>query len=172
MSTREQLAELWVPAKRDGQSTGWRNVASYAVFALTTPIIYSLLLPFVLLDVWVTLYQWICFPIYRIDTVRRLQFFAVDRHKLPYLNAIEKVNCTFCSYANGAIAYIREVAARTEQYWCPIRHARVVKHPHRRYVRFAPYGNGWRYRQGLRKLRDELHSNRGQALGRRNRRRR
>jgi hypothetical protein len=33
--------------------------------------------------------------------VPRRRYFAVDRHKLAHLNGIEKVNCTFCSYANG-----------------------------------------------------------------------
>ena len=72
-----------------------------------------------LLDLWVTLYQSICFPIYGMARVPRRQYFAIDRHKLAYLNGIEKVHCTFCSYANGLIAYVREVAARTEQYLVP-----------------------------------------------------
>jgi hypothetical protein len=65
---------------------------------LSAPIIYSLLLPFVLLDLWVTLYESICFPIYGMSRVPRHRYFAIGRHKLAYLNGIEKVNCTFCSY--------------------------------------------------------------------------
>ena len=61
---------------------------------LTAPIIYSLLCPFVVLDFWVTLYQWVCFPIYGIARVRRRRYFTIDRHKLAYLNGIEKANCT------------------------------------------------------------------------------
>jgi hypothetical protein len=30
------------------------------------------------------------------------------------------------AYANGVFAYVREVGSRTEQYWCPIKHARRV----------------------------------------------
>ena len=82
---------------------------------LTAPVIYSLLLPFVVLDVWVTLYQVVCFPIYGIARVNRRRYFAFDRHKLAYLNGIEKVHCTYCSYANGLIVQVREVAACTEQ---------------------------------------------------------
>ena len=108
---------------------------------LTAPVIYSLLLPLVLLDLWVTLYQSICFPIYGMARVPRRRYFAIDRHKLAYLNGIEKVNCTFCSYANGLIAYVREVAARTEQYWCPIKHARAIPAPHQRYHGFLDYGD-------------------------------
>ena len=120
---------------------------------LTAPIIYSLLLPLVLLDLWVTLYQSICFPIYGMTRVPRHRYFAIDRHKLAYLNGIEKVNCTFCSYANGLIAYVREVAARTEQYWCPIKHARVIPAPHQRYHVFLDYGDASGYRKELPTLR-------------------
>lgn len=123
---------------------------------LTAPVIYSLLVPFALLDLWVSLYQWICFPIYGIAPVRRRSYFALDRQKLRYLNAIEKVNCTFCTYANGLIAYVREVAARTEQYWCPIKHARAVPAPHARYHRFFDYGDAESYRQRLGEQRARL----------------
>jgi hypothetical protein len=74
----------------------------------------------------------------------------IDRYRLEYLNAIEKVNCTYCSYANGLIAYIREIAARTEQFWCPIKHGHRVRSPHQRYPLFADYGDaaGYRVRSG------------------------
>ena len=123
---------------------------------LTGPLIYSLIVPFVLLDAWTTLYQWICFPVYGIAVVRRRPFFAVDRHKLGYLNAIEKANCAYCSYANGVIAYVREIAARTEQYWCPIKNARSVRGGHSRYAQFADYGDAGGYRHGLTALRRDL----------------
>ena len=123
---------------------------------LTAPVIYSLLLPLSLLDVWVTLYQVICFPIYGISRVPRQRYFALDRHRLAYLNGIEKLHCTFCSYANGLIAYVREVAARTEQYWCPIKHARTIPAPHDRYRMFLDYGDAERYRRDLGPLRDTL----------------
>jgi hypothetical protein len=116
---------------------------------LTAPIIYSLLLPFMVLDAWVTAYQWMCFPVYGIARVRRASYLRLDRHKLQYLNAIEKANCTFCTYANGVIAYVREVAARTEQYWCPIKHARDVPAPHARYHHFFDYGDAEGYHRDL-----------------------
>lgn len=122
----------------------------------TAPVIYSLLLPLIVLDFWVTVYQSVCFPIYGIARVPRRRYFAIDRHKLAYLNGIERVNCTFCSYANGLIAYVREVAARTEQYWCPIKHARTIPVPHSRYHLFFGYGDAERYRRDLAGLRDAL----------------
>jgi len=39
-------------------------------------------------------------------------------------------------YENGLAGYFREIAARTEQYWCPIKHARRIKAAHGRYPRF------------------------------------
>jgi hypothetical protein len=123
---------------------------------LTAPLIYSLLLPLLTLDVWVTLYQSICFPIYGVARVPRRRYFPIDRHKLAYLNGIEKVHCTFCTYANGLIAYVQEVAARTEQYWCPIKHARTIPAAHSRYHLFFDYGDAERYRRDLVPLRDAL----------------
>src|SRR5271154_2752332 len=93
---------------------------------LKAPVIYSLIVPFVLLDLFVTLYQAVCFPVYGIPKVRRSDYLVFDRYPLAYLNALEKLNCAYCSYANGLIAYVREIAGRTEQYWCPIKHARRV----------------------------------------------
>jgi len=121
--------------------------------ALTAPVIYLGWIPFILMDVFVTVYQAICFPIYQIPKVRRSDYLVFDREELPYLNAIEKFNCFYCSYGNGIAAYTREVAARTEQYWCPIKHARRLKHAHERYPHFFDYGDAESFRQGLMRLR-------------------
>jgi len=104
---------------------------------LTAPFIYALIIPFVLLDLFVTVYQLICFPVYGIPKVRRSNFLVFDRHHLAYLNILEKLNGAYCSYGNGLIAYVREIASRTEQYWCPIKHARRLIGAHARYSVFA-----------------------------------
>jgi len=121
--------------------------------ALTAPVIYLGWMPFLLMDLFVTLYQAICFPIYGIPKVRRSDYLVFDREGLPYLNIIEKFNCFYCSYGNGVAAYTREVAARTEQYWCPIKHARRLKAAHERYPQFFDYGDAEAFRQGLARLR-------------------
>ncbi len=121
--------------------------------ALTAPVIYLGWIPFLLMDLFVTLYQAICFPIYGIPKVKRSDYLVFDREELPYLNIIEKFNCFYCSYGNGVAAYTREVAARTEQYWCPIKHARRLKAAHERYPRFFDYGDAEAFRQGLARLR-------------------
>ena len=123
---------------------------------LTTPIIYSLWIPFLLLDLWVSLYQAICFPIYGIARVPRWPYFAIDRHKLAYLNTIERANCLYCSYATGVLGYVREVSARTEHYWCPIKHSRAIPAPHGHYQLFLDYGDAEGYRRDLTRLRKVL----------------
>jgi hypothetical protein len=123
---------------------------------LTAPIIYSLIIPFVLLDLFVTIYQTVCFPTYGIPKVRRADYFAFDRRHLAYLNAIERLNCEYCTYANGVIAYVREVASRTEQYWCPIKHAMRVMGTHQRYSGFEDYGDAQGYRSRLERHRQLL----------------
>ena len=99
---------------------------------LTAPFIYSLILPLALLDVWASLYQAVCFRAYRIPRVARSDYLLMDRQRLSYLNWIERLNCQYCSYANGVVAYVREIGSRTEQYWCPIKHALKIIEPHQR----------------------------------------
>lgn len=123
---------------------------------LTAPVIYALIVPFVLLDVSVMIYQAICFPVYGIPKVRRTDYFAFDRAHLAYLNALEKLNCAYCTYANGVVAYVREVASRTEEYWCPIKHARRVMGTHARYAGFEDYGDADAYRGQLGRHRASL----------------
>ncbi len=115
--------------------------ATRPLVVLTAPVIYGLIIPFVILDIAVTLYQWICFPVYGIPKVRRRDYIAIDRHHLAYLNALQKLNCVYCGYGNGLLAYAREVAGRTEAYWCPIKHARRLRDPHALYGDFMDYAD-------------------------------
>lgn len=131
-------------------------VGANPLVILTAPVIYAGIVPFLLLDLFVTVYQAVCFPIYGIAKVRRADYIVFDRHHLAYLNALEKLNCAYCSYANGLIGYVREIAARTEQYWCPIKHARRVIGAHARYAAFDDYGEGEGYQQRLVERRKDL----------------
>ncbi len=127
---------------------------------LTAPLIYSLILPIALLDVWISLYQAVCFRAYGVARVRRSAYVVIDRQHLAYLNNIEKLNCVYCGYANGVLAYVREIAGRTEQYWCPIRHASRVRGTHGHYRHFVDYGDAEGYRRRLMPLRHELQGKR------------
>jgi hypothetical protein len=127
------------------------------MIVLTAPVIYAMIVPFVLLDLFLMAYQAVCFPVYGMPKVARREYLIFDRRHLAYLNGIEKLNCLYCSYANGLIAYAREIVARTEQYWCPIKHAQRVRAAHDRYHRFSEYGDAENYRKELQALRKELH---------------
>ena len=120
---------------------------------LTSPVIWMCVIPIALADLVGTIYQAICFPIYGIPKVRRSDYLAFDRHYLSYLNFFEKVNCEYCAYVNGILGYFTEIAARTEQHWCPIKHAGCVKCEHSRYKKFIEYGDAERYRAQLEVIR-------------------
>jgi hypothetical protein len=140
-----------------------RGVAAYILNAhplviVTAPIIYSVIVPLLLLDLFVTVYQLVCFPVYGIPKVKRRDYFVFDRGYLAYLNAVEKLNCAYCSYGNGFVAYTREIFARTEQYWCPIKHARRVIGVHARYLKFDDYGDAENYQRRLEQLRKSLRA--------------
>jgi len=121
---------------------------------IVAPAVYGLIVPLVILDVGVTLFQAVCFTAWGMQKIRRANYVIVDRHRLAYLNGIEKLNCAYCGYANGVIAYAREAASRSEQYWCPIKHALRVRTAHKRYRAFVDYGDAQGYRARLDALRE------------------
>ena len=123
---------------------------------LTAPLIWFILIPALFLDLSVTVFQVVCFRVYGIPRVKRRNYIVVDRQSLAYLNPIEKLNCMYCGYVNGLIAYIREIAGRTEQYWCPIKHARRIASMHSRYGKFLEYGDAEGYRKRLEKIRRDF----------------
>jgi hypothetical protein len=130
------------------RTSAWKHIRrARTVVVLTVPLVCLCLFPFLLLDLSVALYQTVCFPIYGIPKVRRRDYLIFDRGRLAYLNAIEKVGCVYCSYANGLLAYFAEIVARTEQRFCPIQHADPIERPHSRYPHFVAYGDARGYRE-------------------------
>ena len=123
---------------------------------LTAPVIYALIIPLALLDLFVTIYQAVCFPVYGISRVRRVDHIAIDRHALQYLNWLQKLNCVYCGYGNGVISFVREIAGRTEAYWCPIKHARPLADPHEHYSEFADFGDASDYQAHVESQRRDL----------------
>lgn len=123
---------------------------------ITGPIIYALIIPLLVTDLFISFYQLTCFPIYGIKKVRRADYIIFDRQQLSYLNFIEKFHCTYCAYGSGMIAYISEIVARTEQYFCPIKHARKILGTHARYARFLDFGEAENYEAKLEEYRRAL----------------
>lgn len=126
-----------------------RNIAS-------APFIFALIIPFAVLDVFLCVYHAVCFRLYRLPPVPRADYVVIDRHHLHYLNILQKLNCVYCGYVNGVIAWARELASVTEQYWCPIKHARKVMGSHARYAQFADYGDAEAMAVRVVDLREEL----------------
>lgn len=105
--------------RKDKKANRWLRLIS-------SPLIW-LPLPFmILLDIFCVLYMYICFPIYGIKLVKRKEYILImDRAKLEYLNPVEKVACMYCGYGNGLLRYLKEIAGRTEKYWCGVMHQRT-----------------------------------------------
>ncbi len=123
---------------------------------LTIPFIWIMIIPIIIIDISISIYQIICFPIYKIPKVKRKNYVIIDRYNLFYLGKVEKINCLYCEYFNGVIAYAREIAARTEQFWCPIKHSRALRERHSRYNKFFDYGDYKKYEKELKSKRKDF----------------
>ncbi|MFH0838092.1 MAG: hypothetical protein V1880_02405 [Patescibacteria group bacterium] len=123
-------------------------------FILSMPFIYVMIIPAVILHLFLEIYHRVCFPLYGIHALKTSDYFVFDRHHLAYLNWYEKLNCLYCSYTNCLLAYAREIAALTELYWCPIKHAKRVRGVHDNYHYFVDYLDGKEYRIKKEVLRD------------------
>ncbi len=138
-----------------------KSVAAYvrdsSVFnILSMPMIWMVIVPVIMLHITASLFQWVCFPIYGIPKVRRSDYFVMDRRMLKYLNPLERLNCGYCEYTSGVLAYVQEIAGRTEQYWCPIKHAIALKTRHSRYAKFLDFGDAEQYRQRMEQVRRDF----------------
>jgi len=120
----------------------WKYVVPKNIrHVMSLPFIYVIIVPSIILDLFISLYNITALPLYHIPKVKRKDHFIYDRQFLSYLNVIQKVNCMYCSYVNGLFSYAREIAARTERYWCPVKAAHRPKTYHSWYKDFADYGN-------------------------------
>lgn len=135
---------------------------------LTAPVIYGMIAPLAFADLCVTFYQTVCFPIFGIGRVQRRNHFIFDHQHLAYLNAFEKFHCLYCSYASGVLAYASEITARTEQYFCPIKHARNVFRADARDARYLDYGEADNYHVRLEEFRGALAREREAEAAERN----
>ena len=81
------------------------------IILVLMPILRSLIIPLVLLDIWIEIYHRVFFPLYKMPYVKRMNYIQImDRGKLPYLNVIQKIYCMYCGYANGLVRYRVQIA--------------------------------------------------------------
>lgn len=113
---------------------------------LSTPFIWAPLIAVCFLDIMVTIYQAVCFPFYGLEAVKRSQYIQImDRGRLQYLTGLEKLNCMYCGYVNGFLLYAKEIAGRTEKYWCGIMHEGkpgFITHDDQKRREFSGYDDG------------------------------
>lgn len=121
---------------------------------LSSPIIYAMIIPAVLLDIILFVFQQVIFRIYKFELIKRSDYMHFDHRYLGYLNPIEKLNCLYCSYFNGLMLYASAVAGRTELFFCPIKHAKKVVAQHQYYEEFLSYGDEEEYQKKLKELRE------------------
>ncbi len=106
---------------------------------LSAPFIYAMIVPAIILDIFLFIYQQTAIRLYKIPLVKRSDYIIFDRKQLDYLNLIQKINCLYCSYVNWLFSYAVEIAWRTEKYWCPIKSASKKKWWHDWEEYFADY---------------------------------
>lgn len=114
---------------------------------LSGPFILLMIIPVIFLDIFVIIFQWICFPLYKIPYVKRAEHFQYDRANLTYLNPLRKFHCLYCSYFHGVIDYTKEIAGCVERYWCPIKEKQARKTPHSHYDIFCEHNNEQDYKE-------------------------
>jgi hypothetical protein len=108
---------------------------------IASPFVYMMFIPAIILDIFLTVYQYTAFLCYRIPRVKRSDHFVYERQFLDYLNWFQIINCLYCSYVNGLFSYAFEIGARTERYWGPLKATHHPRFPHSWYNDFADYGN-------------------------------
>ncbi len=125
---------------------------------LSAPIVYMMIIPAVILDIFLFVYVLVIFPIYKFPKIKRSDYIVFDRQYLGYLNFIEKLNCVYCSYFNGLMNYTVAVAARSELYFCPIKHAKKIAYTHEHYYDFLPYADATSYHDKLQECQEKAQN--------------
>lgn len=112
------------------------------------PVIYPAVIFVILLDVWIEIYHRVAFPCYGVAFIRRRDYIKIYRHRLRYLNPMQKFNCVYCGYANGVIQYMARIIAETESYWCGIQHRNrdgFIEPAH--HIDFLKFGDKERFKE-------------------------
>ena len=122
-------------------------------FLITLPSILIMVIPAFLLDIAGSVYQAMNLKAYEIPMVDRKKYIFLDRYALKHLNFMEKFFCVYCGYFNGVMQYVSEIAARTEEFWCPIKYSRKVGFKHKRYANYLEQEDTAEYHAKRKKIR-------------------
>jgi len=148
----------------DKQKENMKNLLAWfrdipLLHLLASPLVYAMVIPAILFDIILFIYQQVIFRIFKFKFIERSDYIRFDRQYLGYLNLIEKLNCMYCSYFNGLMQYAAAIAGRTELYFCPIKHAKKVAYEHDYNDEFFRYGDEDEYQKKLEALRKKSEKN-------------
>jgi len=119
----------------------WRTIAA-------SPMLYAMIIPLVILDLFLELYHRIVFPLLGISMVHRKDYILIDRYRMSFLPLMLKIACAYCGYANGLLQYAVRIAGDTERYFCPSKHqATHGFHAPPHHDTFAEFGDAEGFRQ-------------------------
>ncbi len=119
-----------------------KGTTNFFLREIVASILIWSILPFVIItDVVIEIYHRVAFPIYGIPLVERGRYIRVfDRAKLRQLSLMERLGCAYCGYVNGWAHYVSQIAGRTEEYFCAIKHATDKEYiPGKHEEAFMPY---------------------------------
>ena len=131
-----------------------RSFKSWCLRALSTPFIFGVAIPIIILDIIIEIYHRVSFFLYGIEYVRRKEYIKViDRAKLQYLSPLQKVFCMYCGYVNGVFAFWVEIGLRSQKYWCGIKHDNYKNfNAPKHHADFLEYGDEKAYKEKYCKL--------------------
>jgi hypothetical protein len=142
MIGEESLGGARALVRRTTRTWRWQAWPPRIQTLLATPLIYAMVVPLAILDLCLECYQRLVFRLLTIPLVPRRGYIRIDRHRLAYLDPIQKLGCLYCGYANGLLHYASRIAAQTEEVFCPIQHGPAKGfHPPPHHGRFVPYGD-------------------------------
>jgi len=123
---------------------------------LSLPLLYGMSIPLIFLDLALSLYHMIVFPLLGLKPVPRRHYIRIDRHRLSYLPWELKIGCVYCGYANGLLQFACRIAGETERHFCPSKHRETPEFfppPHHKH--FAEFGDAEGFAQRFLKRRDK-----------------
>jgi len=144
---KKYKVSIWQRLKMAGPKKIFKSIIS-------APFIYGMIIPSIIMHLCLEIYHQVCFRLYKIPLVKAKDYFKFDRSHLPYLNWFEKINCLYCSYFNCLVAYLREIAGRTERYWCPIKHSKNLHGRHGQYSKFCDFSDAKGLQESWKELRE------------------
>jgi hypothetical protein len=104
---------------------GKRLQANSLLVPIGGVVIYSMIIPLIIIDVWATIYQFVYFNVMGIPMIKKSDHISFERWDLDKLNLWQKINCVYCEYANGILAWVKAVGVQTEIYSCAIKHTHL-----------------------------------------------